>query len=103
MKAKRQMRIIELVSQNVITSQEELCRLLAREGIKVTQATISRDIKELNMIRVPAGTEYKYALCQAILLLHIGNVSTGCSWTAVSTWRNRAIWCWKTISGLLQR
>ncbi|HOA70700.1 MAG: arginine repressor [Bacillota bacterium] len=63
MKAKRQMRIIELVSQNVITSQEELCRLLAKEGIKVTQATISRDIKELNMVRVPAGDgRYKYAL-----------------------------------------
>lgn len=63
MKAKRQMRIIELVSHNVITSQEELCRMLAREGIKVTQATISRDIKELNMVRVPAGDgRYKYAL-----------------------------------------
>ena len=39
MKAKRQMKIIELVSQNVVTSQEALCRALAKEGIKVTQAT----------------------------------------------------------------
>ena len=67
MKAKRQMRIIELVSQNVITSQEELCRMLANEGINVTQATISRDIKELNMVRVPAGDgRYKYALMPGI-------------------------------------
>ncbi len=63
MKAKRQMRIIELVSNNVITSQDELCRMLSKEGINVTQATISRDIKELNMVRVPAGDgRYKYAL-----------------------------------------
>lgn len=63
MKAKRQMRIIELVTQNVITSQEALCEALAREGINVTQATISRDIKELNLVRVPTGDgRYKYAL-----------------------------------------
>ncbi len=63
MKAKRQMRIIELVSHSLVTSQEELCQMLSREGIKVTQATISRDIKELNLVRVPAGDgRYKYAL-----------------------------------------
>lgn len=63
MKAKRQMRIVELVSQTVITSQEALCDALAREGIKVTQATVSRDIKELNLVRVPSGDgRYKYAL-----------------------------------------
>jgi transcriptional regulator of arginine metabolism len=63
MKAKRQMRVVELVSQNVITSQEGLCEALAKEGIKVTQATVSRDIKELNLVRVPSGDgRYKYAL-----------------------------------------
>lgn len=63
MKAKRQMRIIELVSNNVVTSQDELCELLAKEGIKVTQATVSRDIKELNLVRVPAGDgRYRYTL-----------------------------------------
>ena len=63
MKAKRQIRIIELVSHNLVTSQEELCQMLAEEGIKVTQATISRDIKELNLVRVPAGDgRYRYAL-----------------------------------------
>lgn len=63
MKAKRQMRIVELVSNNIITSQEELCKLLAEEGIKVTQATVSRDIKELHLVRVPLGDgRYKYSL-----------------------------------------
>lgn len=63
MKAKRQIRIIELVTNNTITSQDELCEKLAEEGIKVTQATISRDIKELNLVRVPSGDgRYKYAV-----------------------------------------
>ncbi len=63
MKSKRQMRIVELVSQNVITSQQALCEALAREGIKVTQATVSRDVKELHLVRVPSGDgRYKYAL-----------------------------------------
>ncbi len=63
MKSKRQMKIIELVSQNVITSQEGLCEALAKEGIKVTQATISRDVKELRLVRVPSGDgRSKYAL-----------------------------------------
>ena len=56
------MRIIELVSQDVITSQEALCAALAREGIKVTQATVSRDVKELNLVRVPSGDgRYRYS------------------------------------------
>ncbi len=63
MKSRRQMRIIELVSQNVITSQEALCEALAKDGINVTQATVSRDVKELNLVRVPSGDgRYKYAL-----------------------------------------
>jgi len=63
MKAKRQMRIIVLVSETVIISQEGLCEALAKEGINVTQATVSRDIKELNLVRVPSGDgRYKYAL-----------------------------------------
>jgi transcriptional regulator of arginine metabolism len=63
LKSRRQMRIIELVSQNVITSQEALCEALAKDGINVTQATVSRDVKELNLVRVPSGDgRYKYAL-----------------------------------------
>lgn len=63
MKAKRQLMIIDLVSQNTVTSQEVLCDLLAEHGIKVTQATVSRDIKELNLVRIPSDDgRYKYAL-----------------------------------------
>ncbi|MCL6548076.1 MAG: arginine repressor [Alicyclobacillus sp.] len=63
MKEKRQLRIKELVSQYEIETQEELIRRLEAEGFAVTQATISRDIKELQLIKVVGSTgRYKYAI-----------------------------------------
>ncbi len=63
MKEKRHMRIKEIVSQNEIETQEELVKALEESGFPVTQATISRDIKELHLIKV-VGTNgrYKYAI-----------------------------------------
>lgn len=62
-KARRQARILELVKQYHIETQEELASRLAREGIAVTQATVSRDVKELHLRKVPAGDgRYRYAL-----------------------------------------
>lgn len=60
------MRIRELVSQSEIETQEELVRALEDSGFAVTQATISRDIKELQLIKV-VGTngKYKYAIPNA--------------------------------------
>ena len=62
MKIDRHARILELISQYDIETQEELVEYLNREGFKVTQATISRDIKELRLLKVltPDGS-YKYA------------------------------------------
>ncbi len=61
MKARRQMRILELIRGHVVETQEQLAELLGREGIEVTQATVSRDIKELNLVKVPAGDgRYRY-------------------------------------------
>lgn len=48
----RQGRIVELVSQLVIRSQSELAKLLAAEGIEVTQATLSRDLDELGAVKL---------------------------------------------------
>ncbi len=48
----RQGRIIEMVSQLVIRSQSELAKLLAAEGIDVTQATLSRDLDELGAVKL---------------------------------------------------
>ncbi len=63
MKTKRQMKILEIVSRRPVFTQEELAEALRQEGINVTQATISRDIKELNLIKVPSGDgRAKYGL-----------------------------------------
>ncbi|MBQ7128439.1 MAG: arginine repressor [Clostridia bacterium] len=51
MKKIRQQKMVELVQNNKICTQEELTDLLIKAGFKTTQATISRDIKELGLIK----------------------------------------------------
>lgn len=51
MKTKRQAKILELIKKNNIETQEELSDYLEREGYQVTQATVSRDIRELKLTR----------------------------------------------------
>ncbi len=61
MKNKRQRRILEIVSEEDISTQKELADRLRSEGYEITQATISRDIKELQLIKVSnGGDRYKY-------------------------------------------
>lgn len=55
MKARRQAKILEVIKSNVVETQEELAESLGRHGITVTQATVSRDIKELQLTKVPTG------------------------------------------------
>lgn len=58
----RQIRILEIIKNNSIRTQEELVAHLERENFKVTQATVSRDIKELGLVKVSDGDyKYKYA------------------------------------------
>lgn len=51
MKKQRQKVLLDLISQNVIDTQEELQRQLENSGFLVTQATVSRDIKELRIVK----------------------------------------------------
>ena len=62
MKTVRQVTILDIIEKNEIETQEELADALRQRGIQVTQATVSRDIKELRLLKVltPMGT-YKYA------------------------------------------
>lgn len=53
MKNKRQNKILELISEREIGTQEELATLLKEAGFRVTQATISRDIRELRITKMP--------------------------------------------------
>lgn len=63
MKSERHARIIDLISRTDIETQEELAKYLEKEGFRVTQATISRDIRELNLTKVvTAGGKQKYTL-----------------------------------------
>ncbi len=63
MKSKRQEKIIALVSKYEIETQEDLILMLHREGVDVTQATISRDIRELKLTKVLSGRgTYRYTV-----------------------------------------
>ena len=55
MKIHRQIKVKELVERLVIRTQDELAEALRGEGIDVTQATVSRDIKEMLLVKVPTG------------------------------------------------
>lgn len=62
MKASRHARIKEIIENQAVETQEELAEALRKKGIEVTQATVSRDIKELMLIKVPTGDgRYRYA------------------------------------------
>lgn len=54
-KRERHAAILELVRENRVTSQEALRELLATRGIEATQATISRDVRELRLVKVPGA------------------------------------------------
>ena len=63
MKNDRQAKILAIIEREPIDTQEQLQRRLQEEGIRCTQATISRDIKQLHLIKEPIGRgQYRYAV-----------------------------------------
>lgn len=63
MKSERHAKIREIITMFDIETQEELVSALRQEGLAVTQATVSRDIRELQLIKVPLDDgQSKYAL-----------------------------------------
>lgn len=70
MKDRRQRAILTLVATRPVHSQDELVALLERQGYDVTQATVSRDVKELGLAKVPIKSEtgdemFKYVVPSA--------------------------------------
>lgn len=62
-RSSRQSKILELISTKEIETQEELARELKNANFEITQATISRDIKELGLTKILSSTgKYKYAI-----------------------------------------
>ena len=51
MKNSRQEKIASLIKENIVSTQAELLNLLIKNGVKVTQATVSRDIKDMRLIK----------------------------------------------------
>ena len=77
MKVSRHAKIIELISQYDIETQEELAEYLNNAGFKVTQATVSRDIRDLKLTKLSVnGGRQKYivhrtrVICRTIFELH---------------------------------
>ena len=63
MKNDRQAKILAIIERESIDTQEQLQQRLQEEGIRCTQATISRDIKQLHLIKEPIGRgQYRYAV-----------------------------------------
>ncbi|MBN6186004.1 transcriptional regulator ArgR [Aneurinibacillus sp. BA2021] len=62
-KGQRHIKIREIIARNDVETQDELVDLLCAAGFNVTQATVSRDIKELHLVKVPTNDgRYKYSL-----------------------------------------
>jgi transcriptional regulator of arginine metabolism len=62
----RQEAILDLVSRHVVGSQEELRQLLLERGMDVTQATLSRDLRDLGLARVPTEDGGRYVLPESL-------------------------------------
>ena len=65
MKSARQIAILEIIAEKSIDTQEELADALRARGFRVTQATVSRDIKELRLIKaLSSDGTYRYATAE---------------------------------------
>ena len=62
MKLERHAKIIELINQNAIETQEELASRLNEAGFRVTQATVSRDIRELKLTKMSLDGRQRYVI-----------------------------------------
>lgn len=63
MKLKRQAKILEIIQRQPVDTQEELQRVLKEDGFLVTQATVSRDIKEMRLVKVlDTDGRYRYSV-----------------------------------------
>lgn len=60
MKSKRQEKVLEIIASKNIETQEDLIEALRNEGFNVTQATVSRDIRQLKLLKIAKNGVYKY-------------------------------------------
>lgn len=101
MKNKRHAKILEIISESDTVTQGALKQRLRECGFSVTQATVSRDIKELGLVKVTAGEGYKYAL-PASIVLHTAKHMTIFSQSVVSIEYALHTIIVKTLAGMAQ-
>ncbi len=67
-RAARQLKILDIIAKYDVDTQEELVEKLKTEGFNVTQATVSRDVKDMGLIKTLSadGKRYKYAAQQSV-------------------------------------
>ena len=71
MKSKRQAKIMEIIATTNVETQEQLLQQLQEAGFTSTQATISRDIKELHLVKIPYGHgKYRYSFPVDVKQVH---------------------------------
>ena len=74
MKNNRQSMILDIIAKEHIETQEQLLEQLRQRGVASTQATISRDIKQLHLVKEPTGHgTYKYAVSSSRARLNIAD------------------------------
>ena len=104
MKNDRQAILLEIIEQEAVETQEQLLRLLAERGVKCTQATVSRDIKQLHLVKEPTGQgKYRYAVSvQKTKLNFADKLRTIFRESVVSVEAAQNIVVLKTIEGMAQ-
>ena len=102
MKNNRQTMILDIIAKEDVETQELLLEHLRQRGITSTQATISRDIKQLHLVKEPAGHgAYKYAVSNTRARLNVADKLRTIfheSITSVESAQNIVVF--KTLSGL---
>ena len=74
MKNDRQAEILDIINGMEVETQEQLLSLLQERGFSGTQATISRDIKQLHLVKAPAGQgKYRYAVSDHGTKIHVAD------------------------------
>ncbi|TFH02643.1 MAG: arginine repressor [Calditrichales bacterium] len=94
----RQSKIKEIISTSEVSSQEDLCRTLEKSGFETTQATLSRDLHELGIVRIPSENGFKYVFhledtentVKQLIGMEIINVMSNESTVVVRTMPGRA-------------
>ena len=108
MKNNRQSMILDIIAKEHIETQEQLLEQLRQRGVASTQATISRDIKQLHLVKEPTGHgTYKYAVSSSRARLNIADKCAPSSMRASPAWTApRTSWCsrrWAVWPAVLAR